>query len=69
MDRAGVEAGAKILVPFEGEPLGSIAHTATEDQTRRSVVCASNRTVEDVLNIDIFFFRSSATVFASGNPN
>jgi hypothetical protein len=57
IDLAGVEAGAKIFVPLADEP-GSLAHTATADQNRRSIVCERNRTVADFLNIDISVFRS-----------
>ena len=46
MDLAGVEAGAKMLVPLEDEPFGSLAHTAAGNQNRRSISCAKNRTVE-----------------------
>src|SRR6267154_1131291 len=54
IDLAGVEAGAKIFVPLGDEPFGSLAHTATADQKRRSMVCARNRHVEDfIFNIDI----------------
>jgi|SRR5271156_2202179 len=53
IDLAGVEAGAKIFVPFEGEAFGSLAHDAIADQKSRSIVCVRNRTVEDFLNIDI----------------
>jgi hypothetical protein len=50
---AGLEAGAKMFVPWEDEPFGSLAHTVIADQKRRRIVCARNRTVEDRLNIDI----------------
>jgi hypothetical protein len=51
---AGVEAGAKIFVPGEDEPLGPLAHTAVADQNRRNIVCSKNRNVEHfILNIDI----------------
>src|SRR5271154_6853409 len=58
IDLAGVEAGAKIFVPC----FGSLAHTVTADQKRRGIVCASDRTVEDFLNIDILFFRSASEI-------
>jgi hypothetical protein len=53
MDLAGVEAGAKIFVPLEDGPIGSIAHAVMADQQRRSIVCENNRTAADFLNIDI----------------
>jgi len=53
IDLAGVETGAKIFVPLEGEPFHSLAHTVTADHRRRSFVCARSRTVEDVLGTDI----------------
>ena len=53
IDLAGVEAGAKIFVPLEDEPFGSLAHTVIADQKRRSIACAKNRTVEGFLGIDI----------------
>ena len=53
IDLAGVEAGAKIFVPFGDKPLGSLAHTAMANQNRRSIVCTKNRNVEDcIFNID-----------------
>ena len=53
-DWAGVEAGAKIFVPWGDEPFGSLAHTAIADQNRRSIVCPRNRNAEDfILKIDI----------------
>jgi len=53
IDLAGVEAGAKIFVPLGDELFGSLAHPATADQNRRSIVCASIRNVEDfILNVD-----------------
>ena len=60
IDLAGVEAGAKIFVPREDDPLGSVAHTAIADQNRRSIVCTRDRTVEDfVFSIDISVLPSS----------
>ena len=54
IDLAGVEAGAKIFVPGEDEPFGSLAHAVTADQNRRSIVCERNRNVEDfIFKIDI----------------
>jgi hypothetical protein len=53
IDLAGVEAGAKIFVPFEGETFGSLAHTVRAEQKRRSIVCARDRTVDDFLNTNI----------------
>jgi hypothetical protein len=53
IDLAGVEAGAKIFVPLEDEPFGSLAQTVIAGQKRRSIVCARNRNVEVFLGIDI----------------
>ena len=54
IDLAGVEAGAKIFVPCRDALVVSLAQTATEDQNRRAIACASTHIVEDfLLNIDI----------------
>src|SRR5580704_6018196 len=53
IDLAGVEAGAKIFVPREDGPFGSLAHTVAADQKKRSIARACNRTIEDLLNINI----------------
>src|ERR1700722_11445442 len=55
IDLAGVEAGAKIFVPGKDNPFGSLAHPIPVEQTKRDIVCASTRTVEDFLNVDILF--------------
>jgi len=53
IDLAGVEAGAKIFVPLEDDPFGSLAHTVIADQKTRRIVCARNRKVEDFRNTDM----------------
>ena len=53
IDLAGLDAGAKIFVPGEDEPLGSLAHNVITDQKRRSVACVRDRTVDSFLNIEI----------------
>jgi hypothetical protein len=59
IDLAGVEAGAKIFVPWEGELVGSLAHTVRADQRSRIIVCTRNPTVEDfIFNIEISLLSS-----------
>jgi hypothetical protein len=51
IDLAGVEAGAKILVALAGGSPATRAQIPAGDQTRRSMVCATNRDIENLVII------------------
>src|ERR1700749_889545 len=62
IDLAGVETGAKIFVPGEDELWGSLAHITGAVQNRRSVVCVSNRSLDEIaFNIDVPLFPLSTS--------